>query len=253
MSSWTIGLISSGCIFGGAILGMVLRLMLPSHHLKDEAKETIKLAAGMIATMAALVLGLLVGSAKSSFDAINTGFTQVAAKIIQLDRVLANYGPESKDVRELLRNSVAGSIDTLWPSENKGVSVVSAAERAKGIELLQAKIRTLSPQTDTQRALLAQAQQLTTDLAQTRWLIIEQAQNELPIPLLVVLVFWLSILFVSFGLFAPRHATVIIVLLVCALSVSGAIFLILEMNRPLEGIVKVSSAPMRKALEHLGE
>jgi hypothetical protein len=235
------------------VLGLALRSILPASHLRDDSKETIKLAAGMIATMAALVLGLLVSSAKGSFDAINAGFTQAAAKIIQLDRVLAHYGPETRDLREQLRRAVAGSIERIWPAENTGVSALTAAERSNGIEMLQESLRVLTPQTDAQRQLLAQAQQLASDVAQTRWLMIEQAQNSLPAPLLVVLIFWLSMLFASFGLFAPRHGTVVVVLLICALSVSGAIFLILELNRPLDSVIKVSSVPMRKAMELIGQ
>ena len=72
-------------------------------------------------------------------------------------------------------------------------------------------------------------------------------------PFLVVLVFWLTILFISFGLFAPPNATVIATLFVCALSVSGAIFLILELDQPFEGLIRISSAPLRNALAHLGQ
>src|SRR5205814_10587752 len=114
MSSMTIGLICAGCMFGGALLGLLLNRLLPEHHLRDNSKDTVKLAAGMIATLGALVLGLLVGSAKSSFDATNTAITQSGAKIILLDRVLANYGPETKDAREQLRRAVAAGIEMFW-------------------------------------------------------------------------------------------------------------------------------------------
>jgi len=126
-------------------------------------------------------------------------------------------------------------------------------ERANAMEMIQAKLRELTPATDAQRQLLSQAQQIGGDMLQARWLLIEQAQSALPLPFLVVLLFWLTMLHLSFGLFAARNATVISVLLISALSVSGAIFIILEMNHPLQGMIKVSSAPMRKALEHLGQ
>src|SRR4029453_5628978 len=103
ISSQTIFLLSAGCMFGGALLGLLLSSLLPEHHLRDNSKDTVKVVAGMIATLAALVLGLLVGSAKSSFDALNTEITQSGTKIILLDRVLAAYGPETKDAREQLR------------------------------------------------------------------------------------------------------------------------------------------------------
>ena len=247
----TIGLISAGCIFGGALLGLLLQGLLPEGHLRDNSKDTVKVVGGMIATLAALVLGLLVSSAKSSFDATNTAIVQNGAKIILLDRVLAAYGPETKDAREQLRGAVAAGIEIFWPEENVRASGMAGFEKANAMEVLQAKLRKLAPAGEIQRQLLSQAQQISNDLLQARWLLIEQAQTALPAPFLVVLLFWLTMLFLSFGLFAPRNVTVISVLLVGALSVSGAVFIILEMNHPLQGMIKVSSAPMRKALEHL--
>ena len=253
MNSLTIALISVACIFGGALLGMFLRSRLPDHHLSNDSKDTVKLGAGMIATLSALILGLLVSSAKSSFDTMGSEITQGAARIILLDRVLANYGPETKAVREQLRRTVAAGIEAAWPEKKTGVSGLTAFERSSGMELVQAKLRELTPATDAQRQLLSQALQISNDLLQARWLVIEQTQNGLPMPFLVMLLFWLTMLHMSFGLFAPRNATVIFVLLVCALSVSGAIFLILEMNHPMTGFIRVSSAPMLKALEHLDQ
>jgi hypothetical protein len=253
INSQTICLISAGCIFGGALLGLLLYGLLPEQHLRDNSKDTVKVVAGMIATLSALVLGLLVSSAKSSFDATNSAITQNGAKIILLDRVLAAYGPETKDIREQLRRAVVAGIEMFWPEEKNGGSGMTAFERANAMEMIQTKLRELTPATDAQRQLLSQAQQISGDMLQARWLLIEQAQSALPMPFLVVLLFWLTMLHLSFGLFAPRNATVIIVLLISALSVSGAIFIILEMNHPLQGMIKASSAPMRKALEHLGQ
>jgi len=252
-SSQTIFLISVGCIFGGALLGLLLSRVLPEHHLRDNSKDTVKVVAGTIATLAALVLGLLVGSAKNSFDALNTEITQSSTKVILLDRALAAYGPETKEAREQLRRGVITLIETFWPEEKTEASGFAVFERTNKIETLQAKLRELTPATDAQRQLLSQAQQISSDLVQSRWLVIEQAQSALPVPFLVVLLFWLAMLHLSFGLFAARNATVITVLLISALSVSGAIFIILEMSHPLQGMVKVSSAPLRKAVEHLGQ
>ena len=253
MSSQTIFLISAGCIFGGALLGLLLHGLLPEHHLRDASKDTVKVGAGMIATLSALVLGLLVGSAKNTFDTAEAEMTQGSAKIILLDRLLADYGPETKAAREQLRRTVATQIEDLWPEEKTGVSGLAAFERTNGLEAVQMTLLKVMPTTDAQRQLFAAAQQICGDLRQTRWLLVEQTQSPIPIPFLVMLLFWLTVLHVSFGMLAPRNATVVAVLLICALSVSGAIFMILEMSHPLDGIIKVSSAPMRKALEHLGQ
>ena len=238
---------------GGVLLGSILRGLLPDDHLRDDSKDAVKVGAGMIATLSALVLGLLVASTKDNFDTTTAEITQTGAKVITLDRLLANYGPETKATREQLRGAVASVVEMLWPEEKARASGLATFERTNGMEPLQMALLKLTPTTDAQRQLLAAAQQIAGELRQARWLLIEQTQNALPTPFLVVLLFWLTMLHASFGLLAPRNATVIVVLLISALSVSGAIFIILEMNHPLQGMIKVSSAPMRKALEHMGQ
>src|SRR5437764_15351757 len=118
MSSMTISCIVFACIFAGTLVGMLLRVLLPERHLSAESKDLMKLGMGLIGTMAALVLGLLIASAKSSFDTQRNGLAQLSANLILLDRILAHYGPETKDVREELRQSVAAMINQIWP-ENR--------------------------------------------------------------------------------------------------------------------------------------
>ena len=251
-NSLTIFFISTGCIFGGAVLGLLLSGLLPEQHLRDSSRDTVKVVTGMIATLAALVLGLLISSANTSFDGVDTAITQAGARIILLDRALANYGPETREAREQLRSVVVAGIEMFWPSEKTKGSGFVGFERASGMEELQTKIRELTPATDIQRQLRSEAEKLSGDMLEARWLLIAQAQHTIPTTFLVVLLFWLTMLHISFGLLAPRNATAITMLLISALSVSGAILLILEMNHPLSGMIKVSNAPLRKALEHLG-
>jgi hypothetical protein len=245
-----IGGIVFACIFGGALLGMLLRAVLPEHHLSPDSKDLVKLGMGLVGTMAALVLGLLIASAKGSYDRLSDDLTQISAKLILLDRVMAHYGPETKDARELLRRSVVRALDRTWP-ENRSRS--RQLEPAAGSEDLYDQIHALSPQTDAQRLRQAQALQLSGDLAQTRWLLVEQSGSSIPMPFVVLLTFWVMVIFVSFGLFAPSNITVIATLFVCALSVSGAMFLILELDQPSAGLIQISSAPLRNALSHLGQ
>ena len=253
MNSLTIGFISAGCIFGGVLLGILLQKVLPQHHLASDSKDTVKLGAGMLATLTALVLGLLVSSAKSSFDAMNAGIAQTGAKIILFDHILADYGPETKEVREQLRHTVASVIERIWPEKKGGVGGLRALESVDAAKTMQAKLRELTPKNDLQKSLLAQASQISSDMLQARLLLMEGQQNTLPSSFLVLLIFWLTGLFISFGLFAPRNGTVLAVLLICALSVSSAIFLVLEMDRPLDGFIKASNAPLRKAVELIGK
>jgi hypothetical protein len=237
------------CIFGGAILGMWLRGVLPEHHLSAETRDLMKLGVGLIGTMAALLLGLLVASTKSSYDARSSELTQMAANTILLDRMLAHYGPETGQIRGILKIAVARTIDQVWPKNGKEGGLTSQT----GGEVIYDKIQELMPRSDTQRAIKSQAESMAITLGQTRWLLFEQSGSSISMPLLVVVVFWLSTLFVSFGLFAPRNATAILTLLVSAISVAGALFLILELDRPFSGLIQISSTPLRNALEVLGK
>jgi hypothetical protein len=231
---------------------MWLKKCLPGHHLNEASKDTIKVGSGILASLAALVLGLLISSAKSSFDATNAGIAQGSAKIILLDRTLADYGPETQEARKQLRDAVAFTMDRVWSKTNDGPTGSKGFELSNGMEKLQGILRRLTPDTKPKEETLTEAMQLTSDIAQTRWFLIEQ-QSPLPTPVLVVLVVWLVLLHVSMGLFAPCNGTVLAVLVVSALSVSSALFLVMEMSRPLDGIVKVSDAPVRKALEFLAK
>lgn len=249
MKSIEISVFVFAFVLGAALLGMWLRTRLPQHHLSDETKEVVKLGVGLIGTMAALVLGLLVASAKSSYDEQRGELTQMAANAILLDRVLAHYGPETGEIRVVLKTAVARMIDETW-TKNGGAGA-SAATPVRGEPLFDG-IQELAPRTDTQRSLQAQAQSMAISLGQTRWLLFEQGGSSISMPFLVIVVFWLSILFVSFGMFAPRNGTVIIALVVSAMSVAGALFLVLELDHPFYGLIQISSAPLEKALAVLG-
>ena len=253
MSSIVISCIVFACIFAGTLLGMALRAMLPESHLSAETKDVVKLGMGLVGTMTALVLGLLIASAKSSFDTQRNGLAQMSANVILLDRALAHYGPESKDVREMLRASIADVLQHTWPQENPRSGPAEAKVRTEGrYEGLFEKIQQLAPKTDGQRALQAQALKTGADIAQTRWLMFAQKGSSIPTPFLAVMVCWLTLILASFSLFAPPNATVFSTLLVCALAVSSAVFLILELDRPFDGMIQISSAPIRDTLEQLG-
>ena len=243
MSPIAVSWIMFACVFGGALFGMFLRATLPEQHQNTDSKDVLKLLIGLIGTMTALVIGLLIATAASSYATRRSEFTQMSANIVLLDRELAHYGPETKEVRDLLRRAVTRELQLTAKFD-------PSAARA---DVLFDKIQELAPQNDVQRSLKAQLLTTAISLGQTRWLLFEQSGSSIPIPFLVVLVIWLSLIFASFGLFAPPNATVIVALLLGAVSVSGAIFLILELDLPFEGIIRISDEPLRKALAHLGQ
>ena len=253
MSPMAISWIVFACLFAGAMLGMVLHRVLPEHHRSSDTKDVVKLAMGLLATMSGLVLALLISSAKSSHDTKSSEVTQIAANFILLDRVLAHYGPETKPARELLRATVTQGAAQAGSANGYRPEILDSGAARAGIDAFFEKIQELKPGNDFQRSLHAQAMQISSELGRTRSLLLEQSGGSIPMPFLVVLVFWLAMLFISFGLFAPSNSTVVGVLLVCALSVAGAIFLILELDRPFAGLIQISSAPLRDAALQLGK
>jgi hypothetical protein len=249
MSSLAITFIVFVCVFGSALVGCYLRIRLPEHHLSADSLRAVSLAIGLVATLAAMVLGLLTASAKSSFDKIDDGFRQVAARVVMLDRVLANYGPESKEARDLLRSTYATVVELVFATDGSHLARLDGAE----LENFQSMILELAPRNESQRRLQARALELGNDLTQIRSLLIAQSTGTIATPLLVILVLWLGIIFAGFGVLTANNLTVVAALFVCALAVSGSIFLVEEMSRPLEGFMRLPSAPQLDALSQLGK
>jgi len=232
------------------MLATRLHTLLPKHYFDSESKDTVKVGIGLIATMTALVLGLVTASAKSSFDNVNTAVKAFATQTLALDRTLARYGSETGEIRKELKRVIGGRIDLIWPQNS---SKPTSLDPLSGGEEIARAIRNLKPRDDSQRALQARALDLGETLLQSRWIVSTSIGASVPLPFLAVLLFWLTITFASFGLFAPRNAMVIAVLFVCALSVASALFLVLEMDGPFDGLLKVSADPMRSAYARLNQ
>jgi hypothetical protein len=252
VSSLGIASVIFACILVATLLGMVLQRVLPIHHLTKNSKEAVKSGLALIATLSALVLGLLVATTKGTYDAQSAAVKEMAANLALLDRVLERYGPETKDIRALLPKVTRGLLAHMWPADDGPPADQSLAEARAAGEAMFDKIAALQPKTDAQRMMQSRALELTIGLAQTRQRLLAQKESSIPVPFLVVLGFWLSVLFCSYGLLAPRNLTVCLVLIVCMISVAGALFLVLEMDRPFDGIIRVPSAPMREVLSRLG-
>lgn len=234
-------------VLGGIFFGAVFRRVLPGRHISKESQDVVRLGAGLIATIAALVLGLLIGGAKSSFDTRSSQVKQLTANVILLDNLLAQYGPEAAPARKLLREAINPVADRLW---HERVTTRPFATTSEG-EKLYLAIYALSPQSEIQRALQPRAVQIANDLAQTRLLLFVEADNSIPAPFLAILVFWLVIIFLSFSLFSDLNATALVFLCVFGLSASCAIYLILELNEPFNGLMRISDIPLRNALAPL--
>jgi hypothetical protein len=252
MTDLLISLLVFAVISGGALLGAALRPVLSESHLQPDSKDIVKMATGLIGTLAALVLGLLIASAKSSFDQKTIQVRQMTAKLILVDSLLAQYGPEAIPVRARLRQIVEPLADNIWHEGRLPAGKPVRFEASAQSLAFDHELESLSPSNELQRSLQSRAIAAFTEGAQTRLLLFTQTGGSIPTPFLIILVFWLGAIFVSFTLFAPSNPVVMASLLVCALSFAGAIFLVLELDSPFTGLMGISSATLRNALPPLG-
>jgi hypothetical protein len=251
MGSLAIAAVALACFYGATLLGMLLNARLPAHHWDTESRDVAKQVMGVVATMAAIVLGLLVASANSAHERQASELTSLSADIILLDQTLAMYGPAAQPLRDNLREDIRRTHDAVWSArgvrtENLNSAALQSAGRVKRMQLAA-----LSTNTDLEKQLKSRAFSLADNIAKSRLLMFESVVG-VQWPILGVLVFWLSTLFLGFGLLARFNPTVAIALLLGALSVAAAIFLILELSEPYRGILQVSDAPLRNAIAQLG-
>jgi hypothetical protein len=233
-------------VFAGALAGMRLRVVVPQNQLGPDVKDVIRLVTGLLVTMTALVLGMLVSTANSSYQQRKDQLTEMASDFVGVDRMLGSYGPETKAAREELHSLAAASLQQIWPNQGSQDQQLNPTETG---QIFYNQLQLLQPKNEAQVAVKAAAISAAIGLRRTYWLMFLGSEgSSLSIPLLVVVVAWLTAIFVSFGLFAPRNSTVLVTLVACAVAVSAAVFVIMAMYTPFSGVMKISSLPLRDAL-----
>ncbi len=251
MGSLLTSLIVAACIFAAAMASLWLYVRLPQHHRAKETQDVVRLGTGMLSVLASLVLGLLIATAKTSYDTTDHAIRGYAAELILLDETFRDDGPAAAVPRDLLRGYTKQLLTDFWrPAGGSPVLLDNEASGAM-LEHIREAIRGLRPVDDGQRWLQDQALQISTNLLRERWLMIEQGGRKIEPVMLVVVVLWIAFIFATFAVNAPRNATVVLAFFICSLAIGASIFLILEMDNPLGGTVKISSWPMRNALEHM--
>ena len=246
VNSLDIALTAFALILASAVAGAVLRPRLPEHHLSGDSKDVIKLATALIGTMAALVLGLLFANTHTSFDATSAAVSRMTADIIELDQLLKEYGPEAKPARAALRSEIQPWIDSIWQenAEKRGTKRPEQLHSGS-VGFL---VRALTPQNPGQISIQARAVQVSTDLAETRLALFAQPGDSISITFIIVLVFWLMVIFGVFAMNSPPNVTMGVVMFICIVSASTAIYLILELAQPFDGLMQISNAGIRAAL-----
>ena len=251
MSSVLTSLLIAGCIFSGGLIGLNLHRILPQNHLTKEALDVIKLGTGMLSVLASLVLGLLIATAKTSHDSTEQAVHGYAAELALLNEVLRDYGSDAATPRNVLRQYIDRFINGTWPPDGSAPQLGHDPDATKMLENVRETIRALKPTDQGQVTLQNEAIGITTGLLRQRWLLIEHQGPNVQGVVIIVLVSWVTAIFVSFGLNAPHNRTVLIAFLICALAIGASVFLILEMDRPLEGVMRISKEPVERVLTQM--
>ncbi len=239
------------CLFGAAILGLHLRKWMAEHHLNSETKDSVRMAMATVGSMAALVLALLVASTKGAYDDEKKEVIQLAAEIVHFDRLLKTYGPETEKIRLDVRRATETAMERMWPTIFSSHSQLDPSQSWS--EKIPGMVHDLNPKDERQRSLKSQLTGVANSIGQLRWLMYEEAESSISMPLLVMVVVWLGVVFISAGLFSPSNRTTIAAFFLSALSVGGAVFLILELDLPFDGLVRISERPLKNALEHMAK
>ena len=241
-----IGSISLAAIFGGALIGLFVRRRLPGHYLSTETQSVVTVAVAVIGTLSALVLGLMISAANNSFSKRTDEVRELSLQLIRMDRNLRRYGPEADDAWMKLHEWAVTKNQQLFPKKDQPHP--TSQTTVELLERVQDALLALTPKDQRQKYLRTQCVTLSSALIQARWGLETRTGHSIPVPFLVLLIFWLGIVFASFGLFAPANVTAVIALLLCSVAVAGGIFLIEELDNPMSGLIRLPFDSMRDAL-----
>ena len=236
-----------------AAVGSYVRLKLPDHHFNEATLGAMRIAVGLVATLSALVLSLLISSGKSSLDLVNTAIERNTVAMIRLDHTLAQFGPSTNDLRAQIKQDYVRWTSFLFSGTTGKTAEITSTEIIQSTYDIQERIFALQPVGPVQEKLQDHALQLWDDIFAGRWLALEHRRGLIPTPLIMILVGWLVVIFGIFGFSAPRSWSMCVVFLLCAISATTAIFVVLDMDTPFQGMVNASKTPMIETLHFLGK
>jgi hypothetical protein len=249
-STLIVGLAVLAAVLIGAFAGAKLQTHLPKDHLTDETKSLVNVSTAVIATVSALVLGLLISNANTSFTRLGGEVTTLSAELLRLDHILSRYGPEAEPARQLLLEFAEHKAGDLFPENPSDVRLRNPSTYEL-LQRLEDVLLTLRPANARDQWWLAQAMTLAAKVGDATWLLAQQVGQGTPKAFVALLVFWLALLFASFGLFAPPNLTSAVTLTLCALAVAGAVAMFLELEQGFGSLVHISPEPMRQAVKAL--
>ncbi|MEW6125199.1 MAG: hypothetical protein AB1698_21550 [Pseudomonadota bacterium] len=251
MTPTLVSIIAFTGMFGGALSAMFIARRLSAHHVSSSTQDTVKLGVGMVAAMTSLILGLMTASVKGNFDTTDRDVHTYALNILSLEADLRHAGPEACTAQKMLADYTRAILAENW-KDAPGLPRRQVETGSSDLLLeLDNFVRNWAPTTTVLQEVRSSALTDLRSILTTRWTVSEEAAASVPAVFIVVLIVWLALIFISFGLFAPPNGVVIACFLLCAVSIGGALFLILEMSGPFDGFIAISPQPLVRAIEFI--
>ncbi len=244
MEEYLIPIVTFLCLVGAASASMLIHVRLPSQPVAGDTIAIVRFAVNILLVMTSVVLGLMLNSAKNTFEINNRNLHALATGVILLDRVLRTLGPEADEAHRRLVEYTRTALD--------GVHILEADQQAEAsLDAAGASLRAIKVSDDRKLALWNDATQIYRQVVRDRWIVVDAAGGTIPSPLIIGLIVWLAVIFAGMGFGTPRNAVVTTTFVVTAMLLSSALYLVLEMDRPSSGLIRISSAPFERALAQM--
>jgi hypothetical protein len=246
-------ILTAGVTFGSGMGALHVQQFLPDSMRSDSCRTVIAQVSALLSVLLAMVLGGLVGTSFSFFFAQKSNMDTLSAQVLELDRALAEYGPEASGARTQLKEAALQGFEVFLSHRQVDPGAFTTVARPLAQEdATNAVLASLQPKSEAQKRALAKAQQFATAMHQSRLLLsLEIAGPLVPWQLVVIVAFWAAALFFGYGLFAPNNAAIIIALALAAVSIGLALFLIFDLRQPYTGVFRISPGSLRETIKFL--
>jgi hypothetical protein len=242
-------------VFAGGAIGLILQRVLPETFTTGGPRDMIGAVVGLLTLLSALVMGLLIWTAYGVYAGQNLAIQTLAAKVLQLDLALADYGPDADPQRARLRTTVGRAIDEVWGARESDKNFIAEnfAAAVRGLRREEGELASLHPSTDAQRQTLAIANSIVESIGQSRLQMSFALTSAVSYPLIMIVVGWATILFCGFGLMSKGHRMSLFCVVVGAIAVASAVYLILDLSSPYAGLFRASPEPLEQVLAVMGK
>jgi hypothetical protein len=242
-------------VFAGGAVGLALQRILPDESTTGGPRDMIGAVVGLLTLLSALTMGLLIWTAYAVYAGQNTAIQNLAAKVLHLDLALADYGPDALPVRKDLRDIVGKTVDEIWgeKASDADFAATNFAAAVRNLRNREKALADLHPSTDAQKEARAIANSTVDAIGQARLQMSFALGSPVSYPLIMIVVGWGVFLFCGFGLMSKGHAMSLVAVIVGAIAVASAVYMILDLSSPYSGIFRASSAPLEQVLAVMGK